>query len=1095
MSGRASSGGVLRRAVHRALVGALCGALLFAGLPATMSFADDGVAPEATTTTDESGVAAADALVASAATDVSAAPTAPAGADAAASPTIASDLEDYPPGGTVTLTGTGWQPGETVTIVVNDTDGATWSLTQDVVAAADGTLALVFTLPNYYVPNYDVTATGALSGTATTTFTDAATGAWQYWMTESAPSSGSSVAASGTVTYTLNARCGGTNTASCSVTGAVVTLTLTGGATFNSLSLPTGVVLSNGNKTATWTLGTLNRTGLSVSVTATVDASATVGSTVAATIGDNNDSNGSLRTGTGYYESRSVVVAATALSCTQGTFYTVSNDGRLYEVTSPGVTPNATTTLIGTSSPVWSYTGVNGLAIAPGGTMAYAFYRHATNQVDILGYNPTTGVGSTLVSNYSIVPATTDNMVAGAVNPVNGYYYFGGYTSAVNRFYVWVFNPANNSITLRGYIVPNGATTSGNSDILFDNQGNLYLSYSNSGTSAVHELVTVTAANLAAGTSGSTNQLETNSTALTLTTPTTTYNGIAFDSSGRLFAQDATSGSSTTYVRTIDPGTGATLGGPTTLTLSGATTGNPGTDLASCLYPGTVSVRKNLPDGRVAAGNQFALSITRGTTTQATATTTGTATGIQSQIAGPAIGVANATYTIAEAASGTTVLGNYVSTYVCVDGASNVVATGTGTTLSYTFPTPSGQASAGPDIVCTFTNTPIAPATVTISKTVQDVNGLNPQAGVGWTVGAALGTGSTTGTTITTPATATTGATGAVATPWSITFPSSSATANVVISETQQTGYAFVSGVCTITPLSGSATTVNLASASGTLTGVTPGATVSCVFTNKQQPGSAVWQKTDATTGSALAGSTWTLTGPEVPANTVVSDCTASPCTTGLYLDADPAAGAFQLTGLAWGSYTLQEQSAPTGYELSTTQHTFTISATSLTPTVSGSPFANTRILGAVTWQKVDAVTPATSLAGSEWKIVGPAPATTELAVVDCVAASAAGCTGVDKDNRAGYFSVTGLAWGSYSLVETKAPAGYVLDPTPRTFAIAAVALTASVGQIVNVQQDVPLLPLTGGLGRDWFLFGGSGALIAALGILFWRRRQSRISP
>jgi hypothetical protein len=41
------------------------------------------------------------------------------------SPTIQSDKANYPPGATVNLSGSGWQAGESVHIVVNDTYGAT----------------------------------------------------------------------------------------------------------------------------------------------------------------------------------------------------------------------------------------------------------------------------------------------------------------------------------------------------------------------------------------------------------------------------------------------------------------------------------------------------------------------------------------------------------------------------------------------------------------------------------------------------------------------------------------------------------------------------------------------------------------------------------------------------------------------------------------------------------------------------------------------------------------------------------------------------------------------------------------------------------
>ena len=93
-------------------------------------------------------------------------------------PTIASDKADYNPGATVTLTGGGWlgatetTPAESVHIVVNDTIGQTWSHEATVTPDANGNITDVFQLPSYFVSDYDVTATGTLSGTATTTFTD-----------------------------------------------------------------------------------------------------------------------------------------------------------------------------------------------------------------------------------------------------------------------------------------------------------------------------------------------------------------------------------------------------------------------------------------------------------------------------------------------------------------------------------------------------------------------------------------------------------------------------------------------------------------------------------------------------------------------------------------------------------------------------------------------------------------------------------------------------------------------------------------------------------------------------------------------------------
>src|SRR5438105_4048008 len=87
-------------------------------------------------------------------------------------PTIESDQADYNPGATVHLTGHNWDPGEAVHIFVNDDIGQTWSYSNDVTADANGDFVLSFVLPTAFVATYSVTATGAISGTARTSFTD-----------------------------------------------------------------------------------------------------------------------------------------------------------------------------------------------------------------------------------------------------------------------------------------------------------------------------------------------------------------------------------------------------------------------------------------------------------------------------------------------------------------------------------------------------------------------------------------------------------------------------------------------------------------------------------------------------------------------------------------------------------------------------------------------------------------------------------------------------------------------------------------------------------------------------------------------------------
>ena len=87
-------------------------------------------------------------------------------------PTIQSDKDDYAPSELVTLMGANWQPGETVHINVNDDEGQTWNRNVDVTADPNGQIQDQFQLPSSFVAVYTVTATGAQSGVATTSFTD-----------------------------------------------------------------------------------------------------------------------------------------------------------------------------------------------------------------------------------------------------------------------------------------------------------------------------------------------------------------------------------------------------------------------------------------------------------------------------------------------------------------------------------------------------------------------------------------------------------------------------------------------------------------------------------------------------------------------------------------------------------------------------------------------------------------------------------------------------------------------------------------------------------------------------------------------------------
>src|SRR5215217_911850 len=122
-----------------------------------------------------------------------------------AAPTIVSDKADYGPGDLVTLTGGNWQPGESVHVVVND-DGMNpdqpWLHDATVVADETGGISDQFNLPNWFVANYSVSATGELSGSATSAFTDAITSTTTISSSKNPSDRGESV------TFTASISCG-----------------------------------------------------------------------------------------------------------------------------------------------------------------------------------------------------------------------------------------------------------------------------------------------------------------------------------------------------------------------------------------------------------------------------------------------------------------------------------------------------------------------------------------------------------------------------------------------------------------------------------------------------------------------------------------------------------------------------------------------------------------------------------------------------------------------------------------------------------------------------------------------------------------------
>src|SRR5215207_6256762 len=134
--------------------------------------------------------------------------------------TIQSEEAGDAPGKTVTLTGSNWQPGESVHTNVKDDQGKIWSRNVDVTADGSGQIQVQFQLPDWLVAPYKVTAMGDQSGVATTSFTE---GDVSFGSTSPAP-------ANWTVNYTTHGG-GSTIDNTCATGGTAGSKTISPGTT------------------------------------------------------------------------------------------------------------------------------------------------------------------------------------------------------------------------------------------------------------------------------------------------------------------------------------------------------------------------------------------------------------------------------------------------------------------------------------------------------------------------------------------------------------------------------------------------------------------------------------------------------------------------------------------------------------------------------------------------------------------------------------------------------------------------------------------------------------------------------------------------
>lgn len=260
--------------------------------------------------------------------------------------------------------------------------------------------------------------------------------------------------------------------------------------------------------------------------------------------------------------------------------------------------------------------------------------------------------------------------------------------------------------------------------------------------------------------------------------------------------------------------------------------------------------------------------------------------------------------------------------------------------------------------------------------------------------------------------------------------------------------------------------------------------------------------------------------------------------------DIDTRAGYFKVVDLEDGTYTLTEMVAPNGYSIAgpyTVTITTTNGVTSVSITngnsglINDNKIPNIRNTGTISWNKISSDSTNTKkLGGSEWKLTktanfgwdtdGKAVYTdivndqqSPITITDCESGAGNACSAsevqpiYDVDPVEGQFKLKGLEWGTYTLVESKAPDGYDVDSTVRKFTfgpasgsdgtgqwnsngVASAAGDAtgnfttspanydssvfnfSVGDIKN--QPGVVLPATGGTGNSWIY---AAALVAAL--------------